>query len=122
MAQTCLPGAAQLAEWVDLDAEARLLNRRRLREAHTGGSSEWHNKISEAEHDALIAKRAQDRRVENIVTWDCWFDAAREATQRGDGDVDVHLLLESTLCPWELTLHQEAQEQEIPEAPHRRKF
>ena len=114
--ETTLPRGAQLSEWVDLDGEARELNRRRLREAHTSGSSEWGHKISEAEHDALIAKRAADRRAENIVTWDCWFDAAREATQAAG--VDVHLVLESTICPWELALHQEPHEQEVPAAPH----
>lgn len=74
----------ELAEWVDLDEEARLLNRRRLNEAHTTGSHQWSTKISECEYDALIEKRKADRqKQQNILTWDSWYETASASVHSG---------------------------------------
>jgi hypothetical protein len=47
----------------DLDQEARLLNKRCLTD----------EQIPESELDATVEKRKEDRKKENIWTWDDWF-------------------------------------------------
>ena len=80
--------------WGDLDLEAYELNRRRLTDED----------ISDQELDSIVNQRKIERRKEKIWTFDDWFSHVRHQT--GGTDVDMHLVLESTVPPWELELHR----------------
>ena len=106
-------------EWGDLDPEAFELNNRRLFEE---------DEISNEEYDKIINKRKIERRKENIWTFDDWFDHIRissnpsdsddappgkagddvnaESTSSHDSNIQVELILEASVPPWEVALHR----------------
>lgn len=69
------------------------------------GSSEWANKISQAQFDALIEKRKADCQRQNILTWDAWWDEA--STSLDASQAEVHLILEAPISPWEVEMHRD---------------
>ena len=109
----------QLAEWVDTDEEAREVNRRRLREARVSGSHTWAGKLSEREYDAIIERRKLARERQNIFTWDAWLDRARACTLGGGagrgegGGLDMHVILEAPIVPWEVELKQPPADEDL---------
>ena len=109
-------GRRALFQWADADDAARGLNRRRL----------LGDIISENEHDGLIRDRAKALRSsgENLWTWDDWLaevvsklsDDGGSGGRRADGDGDdddddvpsLHLVLESSIPPWEVEMCRDA--------------
>jgi hypothetical protein len=107
-------GRRALFQWADSDDAARSLNRRRL----------LGDVISEDEHDGLIRDRARALRSsgENVWTWDDWLaevasklsddGGAGGGGRRADGGDDdddddvpsLHLVLESSIPPWEVEI------------------
>ena len=85
-------------EWGDLDPQAFELNRRRLTD----------EEIATSEIDSIVEDRKSKLRTnENIWTWDDWFQHIREQTNsNGDNAIDIHLIIESSVPPWELSLHR----------------
>lgn len=83
-------------QWGDLDTEAFQLNKRRLTE----------EKISTTELDEIICKRKIERRMQNIWTWDDWFDHIRKDATAVSDNIEVQLVLESSVPPWELDLYR----------------
>ena len=79
-------------EWGDLDFEAFELNKRRLTD----------EEIETSELDQIIENRKKRLQRDNIWTWDDWFAHIRKQSP----DVDVELVLESSVPPWELSLHR----------------
>jgi hypothetical protein len=84
------------SEWGDLDLQAFHLNRRRL-------TSE---EIDTQELDQIIQQRKETlRKTDNIWTWDDWFAYVRKQQQELKA-IDVHLVLEASVPPWEFKLHR----------------
>jgi hypothetical protein len=96
-------GRYKTFEWGDLDSEAFELNKRRMTE----------EEISEQELDSIVNKRKIERRKENLWTWDDWFSDVRAQALVSDIDVDLHLVLESSIPPWELDLHRPGSDQDV---------
>ena len=102
-----------LEEWADLDADARQVNRRRLLAARGNGTDDGGTALLEEDHDRLIEKRKKERLQESIVLFDEFYDELSAAAE----DVEVHLILEAPVSPWEVELHREPQQQSLPPAP-----
>ncbi|CAB9515219.1 expressed unknown protein [Seminavis robusta] len=85
------PRPSKMFEWGDLDPETHAINKRRLTQ----------EVVSVEELDALVNKRKQDRKRQNIWTFDDWF-----AHIRKDTSCNVHLVVEASVPPWEVELHR----------------
>ncbi|CAJ1959736.1 unnamed protein product [Cylindrotheca closterium] len=93
--------AMQSFEWGDLDAQAFALNQRRLTD----------EEISTEELDTIIRQRQQKLKdADKIWTWDDWFAHLQSQGNEND-DMDVHLILEASVPPWELDLHRPSPEE-----------
>jgi hypothetical protein len=82
----------KIFEWGDLDPEAFAINKRRLAKSD----------VSEAEFDIMINKRKEDRKRQNIWTFDDWFSHIRSKA----GNAAIYLVAEATLPPWEVEVHR----------------
>jgi hypothetical protein len=95
------PQPQRVFEWGDLDPDARILNKRRLTD----------EEIPETELDAIVEKRKEDRRHENIWTWDDWFAYIQRninessCSNNKQARIALHLILEATVPPFELDLY-----------------
>jgi len=86
----------QSLEWGDLDAQAFALNQRRLTD----------EEISTEELDTIVRQRKQKLKdADNIWTWDDWFAHLQTKGEENDA-MDVQLILEASVPPWELDLHR----------------
>ena len=86
-----------LLQWTDMDAEARIMNHRRI----------LGEDISASEYDELIDERKKKRqRDENTWTWDDWLVEVKTKLANGNTspDIAMHVVLESSLPPWEVEL------------------
>jgi len=94
-----------LLQWTDLDAEARVLNQRRL----------LGEDIATSEYDRLISDRKKKRKdEENLWVWDDWLmevkaklkHSQQQQQQQQDGadDPALHCILEAPIPPWEVEL------------------
>mmetsp|Transcript_17601 Transcript_17601/g.38112 ORF Transcript_17601/g.38112 Transcript_17601/m.38112 type:complete len:813 (+) Transcript_17601:1-2439(+) len=87
-----------LLSWADVDAEARLLNHRRI----------LGEDVSTFEHDEIISDRKKKRqKEENIWTCDDWLMEVKAKLSNGNKSEDapaLHVVLESTIPPWEVEL------------------
>jgi hypothetical protein len=93
---TTTAAVAQSFEWGDLDAQAFALNQRRLTD----------EEISTEELDTIIRQRQQKLKdADKIWTWDDWFAHLQTQGTEND-DMDVQLILEASVPPWELDLHR----------------
>jgi len=91
-------GGVKAFQWRDLDAQAYALNQRRLSDED----------IPEIELDEIVCQRKQTLKTEDgIWTWDDWFSHihAKNVVDNHD-NVDMHLILEASIPPWELSLHR----------------
>jgi len=82
----------KLYEWGDLDPEAFAINKKRLTHEH----------VSASELDAMVNKRKEDRKRQNIWTFDDWFSHLKSNA----GEASVHLVAEATVPPWEVELRR----------------
>lgn len=98
------PATVQSLEWGDLDAQAFALNQRRLTD----------EEISTEELDTIVRQRKQKLRdADNIWTWDDWF-AHLQTKGTENNEMDVQLILEASVPPWELDLHRPSPEEHVP--------
>ncbi|CAK9069719.1 unnamed protein product [Durusdinium trenchii] len=84
----------QVFEWSDLDKEAEDFNKRRLKG----------EEIPVEEHDALIAKRKEERRAEGIELFDDWLLRHLSSLKAGRR---LEIVLEAHVPASEVELHEE---------------
>ena len=83
------------------------------------GSHTWAGKLSQREYDAIIERRKLARERQNIFTWDAWLDRARACTLGGGagrgegGGLDMHVILEAPIVPWEVELKQPPADEDL---------
>lgn len=90
-------------EWGDLDAQAFALNKRRLTDED----------ISTEELDGIIRQRKENiKELDNIWTWDEWLNHMMQEQEKTD-TIDIHLILEASVVPWELSLHRPTVDEDV---------
>jgi hypothetical protein len=96
-------------EWGDLDSQAFALNQRRLTD----------EEISTEELDGIIRQRKEKlKQMDDIWTWDDWLGhMIQKQTQSKENVIDLHLILEASVAPWELSLHRPAVHEDVHLGP-----
>lgn len=102
------PTGLQAFHWNDTDEEARTLNQRRLREACADDSI--------PDHDALISRRSERLKKNDIWTWDAWLEDTFFDEEKNPRS-SFHLILEEPVVPWELEMYEFSAAPEVVPAP-----
>ena len=92
-------------EWGDLDQQAFRLNRQRLLSSSNNKDIPTTSMIDEIINQRKEKLRSSSSNNKKIIwTWDDWFYHMKQQEQ--EEHVDIHLVLEASIPPWELSLHR----------------
>eukprot|EP00980_Cylindrotheca_fusiformis_P009474 scaffold2070_cov105-Cylindrotheca_fusiformis.AAC.5 len=95
-------------EWGDLDVQAFALNRRRLSD----------EVVSTEELDEIVKQRKEKlKELDHIWTWDDWMDYQFQQNRKNYNNMEMHLILEASVVPWELELHRPTIDDDIHIGP-----